>query len=442
MNEVGLGIRVWGWRLRNVRRGPRRCGALYVAVMGVTMIIGMIALASVTVGRLQLRRVVAQGEQREAQMLARSGVEWGVNYISTTPTWREIVVNGFEFPERSFGLGTMSWSASDVDGDMNDGDSDPVTIRGIGRVGDVIAVEEVTVANNGPALDCLEVALCCSNDIALPAGSTFSWRHIYGDQMVSSNGNIDATQSYADVKCDAWATGNITGTVDGTALANQSPARELPDSSVFDYYTSAGTTISITSLPVSGSFRVIDKRVLSPNSNPFGATNSEGIYVIDCGGANIRIGQSRIVGTLVLLNNGVDTETANNPLCWEPAVAGYPSLLVQNDLTFKHNGSLFSENLRSVNLNPPGTPFDGVENTDQSDTHPTRFWGIVYVGGRLKVDSGTGGKNTGVVICNSFVSNSSHTFNYDSTPLLNAPPGFRGSGEMAIQRGTWRRVAY
>ena len=34
----------------------------------------------------------------------------------------------------------------------------------------------------------------------------------------------------------------------------------------------------------------------------FGATNPEGIYVIDCQGGMIRVQYSRIVGTLVLLN--------------------------------------------------------------------------------------------------------------------------------------------
>jgi hypothetical protein len=69
------------------------------------------------------------------------------------------------------------------------------------------------------------------------------------------------------------------------------------------------------------------RRVLNPNSNPFGSPNADGIYVIDCGNASLVIERCRIQGTLVILNPGPNS-AIEGPINWEPARAGYPSLLV------------------------------------------------------------------------------------------------------------------
>ena len=68
--------------------------------------------------------------------------------------------------------------------------------------------------------------------------------------------------------------------------------------------------------------------VLSPASNPFGAsTNPRGIYLIDMADQKLFIKYARIVGTLVLITPKSDSEIGNGgPLHWEPAVRGFPAL--------------------------------------------------------------------------------------------------------------------
>src|SRR5690606_33523913 len=138
-----------------------------------------------------------------------------------------------------------------------------------------------------------------------------------------------------------------------------------------------------------GSERTIANVLLSPSNNPYGATNSQGIYVIDLGGSRLAIKRSRIVGTLVLLNPDDDTRIgANTPLHWEPAVAGFPSLIVHGEeLTINPSDDGLVEAHLRANFNPPSTPYEGEADLDQLDTYPSQIKGLIYSDDRLYFDN-------------------------------------------------------
>ncbi|MFQ5463855.1 MAG: hypothetical protein ACE5E5_14665, partial [Phycisphaerae bacterium] len=142
---------------------------------------------------------------------------------------------------------------------------------------------------------------------------------------------------------------------------------------VFDYYVANGTRIDLADLyRARHRPHAIDRTLLSPNANPFGAglTNRYGIYVIECAGQAIEISDSRIVGTLVLLNPGAGS-TVTRAVNMAPAVPSLPVLLVSGNFAFSFRSDRTVEERSKVNLNPIGTPYLGIEDADAIDSYPS-----------------------------------------------------------------------
>jgi hypothetical protein len=185
----------------------------------------------------------------------------------------------------------------------------------------------------------------------------------------------------------------------------------------------------------------LQKIVLSPQSNPYGSLNPEGIYVIDCQGEEIRVKKLRVVGTLVLLNPAA-TSRIDKKVHFEPALPNFPSLLVSGSIQFKYVDNVtLNESAEGVNFNPPGTPYEGSEDSDTTDTYPSLIKGLVYVSGQLNlVADGKDSVVDGVVVCGSIAANSDFILTYQSTFLNYPPPGFAVGSEMEISPGSWERA--
>ena len=188
---------------------------------------------------------------------------------------------------------------------------------------------------------------------------------------------------------------------------------------------------------------VIDSRLISPTVNPYGALNAQGIYIIQCGGKDVIIGRSRIVGTLVFVDPGGNS-AIQDFVMWEPAVYNFPALLTNDDLIIKLSSAGLSEAGLGFNFNPAGTPYPfvgGIDNELLTETYPSRISGLIYSTKDLKFYANT--NITGVVIAQEKieVKDSSLTLSYGNTYLNNPPPGFDfGTVTMKVVPGTWKRV--
>lgn len=131
----------------------------------------------------------------------------------------------------------------------------------------------------------------------------------------------------------------------------------------------------------SGGDRTIYRETLTPNRNPFGsrATNSRGIYVLDCGGANLRIKCGRILGTLVVLNAGSNSTLGGGPLAWSAAEPGLPALVTDSPLTIAPTATALCESAWRANFNPTGSPAPGIgEDEAMDDALPSEIQGWIY----------------------------------------------------------------
>jgi hypothetical protein len=293
------------------------------------------------------------------------------------------------------------------------------------------------LASGKDALTCLNAAVATGGNLnlnkvtALATGYTLAANgSVIGSNATTANANIEAV-------------GTVASTINGSGTrTNGVAARGMPDSNVFDYYLSNGSWVSYTLL-LDGT---IDGVLISPGSSPFLGTlpNSLGIYVIDCQNKKIVIKNSRIVGTLVLLNPGSgsrigDSSGSSGGVHWVPAVRNFPCLLVKGDIQIALGAQTVSESLLN-NFNPLGTPYpypSGSTDLDYGDNYPSIIDGLVYVSRNLTGDNNTFTVGQYVVGGVYDASVDTITFKYSSTYLSSPPPGFRG-GNVQPAAGTWR----
>lgn len=417
------------------RTRPRRHGTAYLLILGVAMLLTIIGVSSIIAVRAQRQAAEMTGDAAEARLYAQSGIELALLWINEAADWRTVRGEGEWVTKQPLGNGTFTVQATDLGpkADLStSSDGDPVLLTATGYKGDARHKLQVRLAAppSGDPLTCLESALHAGSDIE------FTTSTVDSDGIVS--GNASAKADGASVNATVEVVTIASGASYTPAPTEGVSPRTMPGTGVFDPYIASGTSIAYADL-TSGR---IEETLLSPGVNPYGAgqTNAEGIYVIDCQGSDITIQSCRIVGTLVLLNAGAGSEVTGQ-LNWEPAVANYPSLLVQGSLTASFSAwEVLNEGQWSVNFNPLHTPYEGQGDSDKDDIFPTILKGLVYVSGDLSVDVNP--VFSGSVVAGGVLSASGQmTFNYQLTFSANPPPGFTTpSGDMEILAGSWAQV--
>ena len=431
----------------------RRRGAVYVLVLGMGTLVSVMVMGVVITNRLNARDVSQGNDALRAEALAESAVEYALAKLAADASWRTTYTNNVEAPAVSMAGGTMVFKLVDEStGSLTSNPTNPVRIYGIGKYGKAIKAFSVQAAGKA-GLTCLNAAVTTGGTFSLNQ-ATFQAN---GFTLASNSTMSAANTSSGTVNANVEAVGAITpgsATITGTSTTGVT-ARGMPASTAFDYYIANGTPISYSSIP-SG---IIQNVVLSPSSNPYSLvgliTNARGIYVIDCQNQVLQMTHCRIVGTLVILNPGSGSSIGlgsggNDQINWEPAVTGYPCLLVKGSITLTFNNSpngTLSESSGSVNFNPPGTPYPypgGTTNLTTTDTYPSIIDGLVYVSGNV-----TGGTSRFpsvdllVVGGNYDASQDTVTLNYNTNYLNSPPPGFAsGGGQVVPTTGTWKWEKY
>jgi hypothetical protein len=291
----------------------------------------------------------------EAGVLAQSAVEYALLQINTDSSWRTDYNSGDTQGPWTLGNGAVSFKLVDeVDGNLANAADDPVRIYGIGKVRNATRMYSVS-AGTSQSLNCLSVASASAGNIVLGSST------ITGTATMSSNGTITgAAGAFGGTNLEAQTAVTLTlCTGSGYRHAGSAQgftAKVFPDNThVFDYYTSNGTTIPFSSIPQVGvvplTTATIDGKLISPAVNSVGGgTNTKGIYIINCGGQNLVIQNTRVVGTLVVLNAG--TVTIQNSGVYEPAITNLPTLLVQGNIALKLNSTTALSESGTTQFNP------------------------------------------------------------------------------------------
>ncbi|MBN2477585.1 MAG: hypothetical protein JXB62_23460 [Pirellulales bacterium] len=411
------------------QRKPLRCrrdrrGSIYVLTLATAMLVTVFALASILLVRVQRRQLDAATETLQAELLASRAVDMALFRIEHEAIWRSQLAGGAWESDQNAAAGTYSFAAADpTDADLTDSDADPVVVVGIGKCGQSRQKVQVRLEVEEVPLGCLEVALHTGGNV------TFSSATVACDQIICADGVM--TASLSTINSDVEAVGTITGTGYTGTITTGVDARSMPDpDTVLEYYLANGTVISMASIPTVEGVRTISAVLLSPTSNPYGAQiNPQGIYVIDCLGSRLDIRDCRVVGTIVLLNLAVSSQVYGS-LNWQPAVAGYPSLMVKGTLSIATDAAMLDEATLGVDFNG---------DSDMADAYPSVFKGLVCTSAALNTSNACTFEG---ILCVGLGLNCTGSLflEYDTEIFENPPPGFTEIIGMKVAPGTWQRA--
>jgi hypothetical protein len=355
------------------RRPSRRRGSAYIAILGISLVVMTLAVAGITAARVQARAAGSSSDMSAARLNAQSGLELARLWIAQDPNWRTNRAAGTWASNLAVGDGAVTIDVADPsDGNLANRPHDPVRIIATGTKGQATHVLRLTLTANPVPMPILQYALTSGGNPRIRSSRTLS----LGAATMSVNGSLrNENVIEGNVECQSINTAGIIHGVLSTAVSS----KPMPASTIAESYASLGTLINTTS---------IDRRVLSPGVNPWGAANSDGVYVIRSS-SDITLKNSRINGTLVVICPGKKL-TVDNSVYVHPARADFPSLIVNGDIEFRFTTSAaLSEAGNSTNFNPPGAPYNGMSDIDLLDTYPSEIRGLVHVTGTVKV-SGAG----------------------------------------------------
>jgi hypothetical protein len=167
------------------------------------------------------------------------------------------------------------------------------------------------------------------------------------------------------------------------------------------------------------------------------------VYVITTN-QDLFIKRMRISGTLIVVCPG-KTVTIDQGVLIQPARSDYPALIVDGNLVLQSDStSTLSEGSSSTNYNPAGAPYQGVADSDTSDTYPCEIGGLVHVTGTVTLDQRS--LIRGMLICESGALLDAVTVKGDATivytpSLATSPPmGYTKSVTMVMEPGSYKQA--
>lgn len=401
------------------------------------MLVTVVGLSALMATRIERRSAQDIGDLAKARFHARSGIEMGLFRIGADPNWRTNRSSGIWEMGKPVGTGSYTLSGVDPnDGDLSNNAADPLVLTGIGMQGDARFTISVRLDPFGPpGMDFLDSAVHTSTWLNVTAAVT-------ADAPISSNGSLNIGGAGGVVNADVETVSGVTGagTLNGTSTVGITP-KEIPGIDVFDFYIASAAPIPLASLPIKGGYYELVGAVVSPNSHPTGgATHIEGLYLIDCAGADLRIKDTRVHGSIVILEPGPNSEISGS-INWEPFNTRLPSLLVRGSILFSWSGPLIEGNPVNVNFNPPGSPYAGSSDGLMDDIYPGIMKGLIAVSGSLRTASAETVEGVILVAGSELRFDQSMTVTHDPTLINDPPPGFESTiRPMAIAPGTWEQV--
>jgi hypothetical protein len=418
----------------------RRRGSIYVVVLGFSMLAAILAIGSVLASRVQLRAASTASDMAQARINAQSAIELAKDYIYSDSTWRTDQPNGVWTLPASAGGGTFSVSVIDpIDGNLTNRPHDPIAMTATAYYGNARQILTETLTANPTPMPILQYAISTATDFKLSG----SGRLILGTGTLSVSGQYQsdpATFLEGNLNCTK-STGNNKGTLYGTmTVASATPT--FPSSSIVQSYINLGTVITLSGVGPAAS--TISNQVFGPGYNSYGTANADGVYVIQSN-TDVTLHNVRVYGTLVVNNAGHKT-ILDNTVLLQTYRSDYPALICAGDCTmqFTSPNTTMSEATNGVNYNPVGAPYNGLTDTDMTDTYPSEIDGLVHICGMLTVSQPClirGAVIVGSTSSNAFQVTASQMQVIYNPALYTSPPQYYTTQvKMVPQTGTWLPV--
>lgn len=397
-----------------------RRGSVYLIVLS-SMSIGFLAVtAGLIASRVHGARATALEDARAARQQAASGLEAGLSVLRYDAAWRRTFGGTLVQIPGPFGKTTVT-AVDPIDGVITGSEADPFRLTALAEHDGARRMMTVVAMPNLASSDLMQFSVVANGNVTL--GSTVAWLKL----PAHANGSVSSSAS------------SMEGTVTSSAVAQGSgtyrAAVALPAiADLIATYTEIGSSGTM-----SGSGVVtLASAMVGPLNPPWGLSgNASGVYVIDCQGRRLTIEDSRINGTFVL-KNATGGVRVRSSVLWDPAVPGYPALIVEGALSITMDGADLSEATVSKSLNPATMPFEGSADSDTLDRYPSEFRGLVFASGHVTISGSLA--TTAPLFTNGNITTSSLTAVSRAVRPLNGPPGFRGLPRFYVDRSSLART--
>ena len=223
----------------------QRRASVYGAVLVSTSFVVTVGLTAVAAVRLTGRTLEDAGDAQAARLLTQAGMDYALQKIASTATWRADVAGGGWTAPVPFGAGRFQMVITDPsDGDLTDDPLDPIDIeiRAGARSSRHLNHARITFAYVDSPLN---------NALMTGGNLTMTDAVIATDAPLYAGGAVSAATSNIDA--EVYASGAISGSgyKRGTHAGAASPT--MPNaSSVFSTYSARATNIAWADLPVDG----------------------------------------------------------------------------------------------------------------------------------------------------------------------------------------------
>jgi hypothetical protein len=421
------------WYTRHAQRamGLHRRGSVYVFVLGAAMLIATTGILATTLQSARLVRQRSMDATVSVDAEHAAAVEYAIETFENDPSgsaWRpfsRLVVNAPAMLGTSGTSHVLSLTDPADDNLRTVNLVDDVQLRVESTVGASKRATQLTFGFTQTPLSALSNALIREsehNGTITVIGTKATAVSLPGrDAAYDANAQTGVTPAQLNAAILA-----MNSTVPGEV---QEPSSEL-----FAYYRSIGTLITLSAATT------YDRVLFSPTSNPAGTgLNARGIYVIDCNNKGLRLSDSRVLGTLVIINPHT-TSRIGPKVSMSPASADLPTLLVDGEMFFDLEDDDLREWDADRNFNPSGAPYLGETDSDESDRYPSRIRGLTYVSVKAKI--GQNSAFEGVLWVNGEVHVSmSRTLTVRWAPLTAPIPGFTTASSMFVEADSVQRLA-
>jgi Carbohydrate binding domain len=228
---------------RNRFRDLPRTGGVYIAVLGTSLIVSLLALSALALQRIQNRMLDTSANIRQAQLNAEAAIELGLLAMKQNTNWRSTYTNGRWINARALSSGTCSLDGTDpVDSNLANNTTDPIVFTGIGNCGTAEQRVQVVVDPRTQPLSCLRSSVAAGHAVTL-TGSV-----LRSSGLISAN---TTTASASTIYANVQATSINGSTYSGTST--QVSSSQLPTmptwSTLFDYFKTNGSQLDITRSP-------------------------------------------------------------------------------------------------------------------------------------------------------------------------------------------------
>lgn len=361
----------------------RRGGGLYVMTFMIAVLVTSTGTAMLSMQmanrRLQTNLTVA----KQAEISARSGLEWAMGKFYSDTSWRSSAVSGEETKLELNGTPNqeISMILSDATADFQDDDTQEATLT-VSSVVDGSVYDFAATLEPRPH-ETLARAIYSRSEVWFVGGVATVMGPIHADRGYSVEDGVDTSDN---ASFTTLTDGSVFGSMPEVSFVAAVEALAGPG---LAHYVARAT-------PLSGDAGDPNKYTGVGVAGPLvtrGLPNAESIYLVDGGGSAVIFEDAYFKGTMIIVNTGGNDVIFQGGCRFEEGGTGLPLLLIATDSSsvYMEPDRPLDEDVLRSDLNLNGTP---------SEIIPSAFTGVIWTNAQLTVLGGVGTTFRGSIIAN------------------------------------------